>query len=144
MNHKDQKLVDHLFERIFLQKIRYAFFSKVPPKRHPNIRDKSNDEKEILEDFIAKYKKFYQDKAEELKKKLNEKKEYDISSYFAYDTEYYINEYNNRVEEVNKYLVELENKTNDQIDKDDLSFVSEKINALYPNFIPKPNLLGLL
>jgi len=79
-----------------------------------------------------------------LKTKLSEKKEYDVSSYLTYDTEYYVNEYNDSVEEVKKYLVELENKTVDQIAKDDLSVISEKVNALYPAFMVKPTLLGLL
>ena len=145
MSNNDQQLVDHLFQQIFVQKLRCTHFDAVKPKPSANsIWNKSSDETAILDSAVAKYKKYYQDKADELKTQLNKKKEYDVSSYLTYDTEYYVNEYNDRVEEVKKYLVNLENKTIDQIAKDDLSLVSEKVNALYPAFMAKPTLLGLL
>ena len=76
------------------------------PKPSTNsIWNKSSDETAILDSAVAKYKKYYQDKADELKTQLNEKKEYDVSSYLTYDTEYYVNEYNDRIDEVKKYLV---------------------------------------
>ena len=79
-----------------------------------------------------------------MKTYIEEKKGYDVSSYFTYDTKYYIKEYDDRVNEVNEYIVVLDNKTVDQIATDDLSLVSEKVNALYPDFMAKPTLLGLL
>jgi len=108
------------------------------------VWNKSSDEKAILELVINKYKKYYQDKMEELKNILNLKKDYDVSSYLTYDTEYYLNEYNDRNEEIKKYLVELETKTFEDISTKDLTIVSEQLCALYPNFICKPTLLGLL
>lgn len=145
MINNDQQLVDHLFQQIFVQKLRCTHFDGVKPKPSANsVWNKSSDETAILDRAVGKYKKYYQNKAEELKKKLREKNEYDISSYLTYDKEYYVNEYNDRVEEIRKYLVELENKNVDQIAKDDLSVVSEKVNTLYPAFMVKPTLLGLL
>jgi hypothetical protein len=145
MSNKDQQLVDHLFQQIFVQQLRCTHFDTLNPKPSSNsVWNKSSDETAILNLAVTKYKKYYQDKAEEVKTKLSDKKEYDVSSYLTYDTEYYVNEYNARVEEVKKYLVELENKTFEQIAKDDLSVVSEQLEALYPYFMAKPTLLGLL
>ena len=145
MSNKDQQLVDHLFQQIFVQQLRCTHFDTVKPKPSYNsVWNKSSDEAAILNLAIDKYKRYYHDKAEEVKIKLSEKKEYDVSSYLTYDTEYYINEYNARVEEVKKYIVDLESKTFEQIAKDDLSVISEQINAIYPSFMVKPTLLGLL
>ena len=55
-----------------------------------------------------------------------------------------MNEYNDRNEEIKKYLVELETKTFEEIKNKNLSVVSEKLTALYPDFMCKPTLLGLL
>ena len=97
-----------------------------------------------MDNIIEKYKKYYHDKAEEIKTKLEEQKEYNISSYLTYDTEYYINQYNDRVEEINKYLVELDNKTFDNIANEKLSSISETIDQLFPNYMADPTLLGKL
>ena len=145
MSNKDQQLVDYLFEKIFVQKLRCTHFDTINPNlSSASLWNKSSDERVILKLATFKYKKYYQDKIEELKTLLTEKKDYDVSSYLTYDTEYYSNEYNDKNEEINKYLVELENKTFEQISKDDLSIVSESLTALYPNFMCKPTLLGLL
>lgn len=145
MSNNDQQLVDHLFEQIFVQKLRCTHFDTINPNLSSNsVWNKSSDEKAILELTINKYKKYYQDKIEELKKVLSDKKDYDVSSYLTYDSEYYVNEYNDRSEEIKKYLVELETKTFEDISTKDLTIVSEKITALYPDFMCKPTLLGLL
>lgn len=145
MSNNDQQLVDHLFEQIFVQKLRCTHFDTTSPNLSSNsVWNKSSDEKAILELTINKYKKYYQNKIEELKKLLSDKKDYDVSSYLTYDTEYYVNEYNDRNEEIKKYLVELETKTFEEISIKDLTIVSEKLTVLYPNFMCKPTLLGLL
>lgn len=141
-SYKEQQLVDHLYEGIFLQKIRCAhFYSNLSAD---SVWNKSVDENAILKLLISKYKKYYEDKIEELKVVLEQKKEYDVSNFLTYDTEYYINNYNQNSEEINKYLVELENKTFEQISKDDLTIVSDDLTILFPNFMSKPSLLGLL
>jgi hypothetical protein len=145
MSNNDQQLVDHLFEQIFVQRLRCTHFNTINPSlSSKSIWNKSSDEKAILELVISKYKKYYQDKIEYLKTLLVDKKEIDVSSYLTYDTDYYINEYNDRNENINKYLVELENKTLEQLTKEDLTIVSNDLTALYPNFMSKPSLLGLL
>lgn len=145
MSNNDQQLVDHLFEQIFVQKPRCTHFDTINPNLSSNsVWNKSSDEKAILDLTLNKYKKYYKDKMEELKNVLSVKKDYDISSYLTYDTEYYVNEYNDRNEEIKKYLVELETKTFEDISNQDLTNVSEQLNALYPNFMCKPTLLGLL
>lgn len=145
MSNNDQQLVDHLFQQIFVQKLRCTHFNTVQPSPSVNsVWNKSSDETKILDMAVNNYKKYYQDKADALKTYIEEKKGYDVSSYFTYDTKYYIKEYDDRVNEVNEYIVVLDNKTVDQIATDDLSLVSEKVNALYPDFMAKPTLLGLL
>jgi len=145
MSNKDQQLVDHLFEQIFVQKLRCNHFDTIAPNLSSNsVWNKSSDEKAILELVINKYKKYYQDKIEELKNVLTVKKDYDVSSYLTYDAEYYVNEYNDRNEEIKKYLVELETKTFENISTEDLTIVSDQLCALYPNFMCKPKLLELL
>ena len=107
MSNNDQQLVDHLFEQIFVQKLRCTHFDTINPNLSSNsVWNKSSDEKAILELTINKYKKYYQDKMEELKNVLTVKKDYDVSSYLTYDAEYYVNEYNDRNEEIKKYLAE--------------------------------------
>ena len=145
MSNKDQQLVDHLFEQIFVQKLRCTHFDTINPNLSSNsVWNKSSDEKAILELTINNYKKYYQHKIEELKNVLTERKEYDVSSYLTYDTDYYVNEYNDRNEEIKKYLVELETKTFEDISTNDLTIVSEQLTAMYPTFMCKPTLLGLL
>lgn len=143
MNSIDQKLVDFLYENIFTQQQRCDYFNTVGVQVN-SVWNKYADEKKILDNTVAKYKKYYQDKAEEIKTKLEEQKEYNVSSYLTYDPEYYVNEYNERVEEVKKYLAELDCKTLDHIAKDKLSSISEKIDQLFPGYIVDPTLLGKL
>ena len=74
MSNNDQQLVDHLFQQIFVQQLRCTHFDTVKPKPSSNsVWNKSSDEIAILNLAVAKYKKYYQDKAEEVKTKLNEK-----------------------------------------------------------------------
>lgn len=141
MSNIDQTLVDFLFNQIFTQYVRYEYFS-TPNIQHNSIWNKSNDEKNILEDTIKLYKKYYSDKAEELKIKVSEQKEANITSYLTYDTEYYVNQYNDRMEEINKYLVNLENKSNEDIMKEKLNSISPALDTLFPNYMPYPVLIG--
>jgi hypothetical protein len=92
--------------------------------------------------MVENYKNYYKNKITELKTTINNLKEIAINSYLTYDTEYYINEYNIRSEEINKYLVELESKTIEHITTEQLSFISENINLQFPNYLLNPTLLG--
>ena len=143
MDNSDQQLVDILYENIYIQQIRCDYFNTIGVQSN-SIWNKHTDEKKILDNIIEKYKKYYHDKAEEIKNKLSEQKEYNVSSYLTYDTEYYINQYNDRVEELNKYQVELDTKTLDHIATEKLSSISETIDQMFPGYITDPTLLGKL
>lgn len=143
MSSTDQHLVDYLFEQIFVQRLRCTHFNSISPQTSTNsIWNRHSDEIKILDLMVQQYKKYYINKAEQIKTKLADIKENNISSYLTYDTEYYINQYNDRVEQVKKYLVELDAKTNDHISTDKLSHISSEIDELFPNFISDPTLLG--
>ncbi len=143
MNIVEQKLVDFLYENIFIQQIRCDHFNTVGAQ--PNsVWNKHTDEKKILNNMVEKYKKYYKNKAEEIKNKIEEQKEYNVSSYLTYNSEYYINQYNDRIEEINKYIVEIDSKSLDHIANDKLSSISDTIDKLFPNYIAEPTLLGKL
>ena len=143
MNIVEQKLVDFLYENIFIQQIRCDHFNTVGVQ--PNsVWNKHTDEKKILNNMVEKYKKYYKNKAEEIKNKIEEQKEYNVSSYLTYNSEYYINQYNDRIEEINKYIVEIDSKSLDHIANDKLSSISDTIDKLFPNYIAEPTLLGKL
>lgn len=145
MSNNDQRLVDYLFEQIFIQKLRCNHFDTINPNISSNsVWNKSRDEKAILELTLNRYKKYYKDKMKELENILLVKKNDNISSYLTYNTKYYTDEYNDRNKEIKKYLVEIETKTFEDISKQDLTNVSDHLNDLYPNFMCKPTLLGLL
>lgn len=145
MSNNDQHLVDHLFEQIFTQQSRMIHFDSISQRMSNNsVWNKSGDEKAILDMMVKKYKQYFINKVEKMKTKLNEIKENNVNSYLTYDPEYYINEYNERMGEINKYLTELDARTLDHLAKDKLSFVSEKIELLFPGFICDPTLLGKL
>jgi hypothetical protein len=48
------------------------------------------------------------------------------------------------MEEVNKYLVELDAKTLDHVAKDKLSSISETLDTQFPGYLTDPTLLGQL
>jgi hypothetical protein len=144
MSNNDQQLVDHLYNTIFDQQLRCNHFDSVCKQPTKSVWNKHADEKKILDIFVEKYKKFYKDKVLALKPKIQETKETNINSYLTYDKEYYISQYNQRIEEIDKYLVELEAKTFDHIVKDNLSSVSVALDLLIPNYLVTPTLLGKL
>jgi len=125
MSINDQLLVDYLFQQIYVQKLRCTHFNKLS-KKSPCDMNETKNEKNILNLVIENYKEYYKNKAKQLKKELGELKEYNVNSYLTYNTEYYINEYNDRIEEINKYLVELDRRTLENFIKDDLSVVSDR------------------
>ena len=144
MNINDQQIVDHLYSQIFMQQFRYNYFNKITSKQHINsVWNKTSDEKEILKSMVESYKNFYKNKAEYIKTQLEIIKNHNITSYLTYNTEYYVNEYNSQVEDVDKYLSELKSKTIDNID-DDLSHISENVDKLFPYMFNIPTLLGHL
>ena len=94
--------------------------------------------------MVEKYKKYYKDKAEELKPKLHSIKESNINSYLTYDKEYYTQQYNKQIEDLNKYLEEVDSKTLDHITKEKLSNIPESLNLCFPGYMIDPTLLGRL
>ena len=145
MSKTDQRLVDYLFEQIFVQQLRCNYFISIAPQASANsIWNRHSDENKILNIMVEQYKQYYKNKASQIKNKLADIKEQNISSYLTYDTDYYINQYNDRIEQVKKYLVELDTRTIDNISKDKLSHISDEIDELFPGFISDPTLLGLV
>ena len=144
MSNKDQQLVDHLYNTIFVQLHRYNYFNSIGKIPNNSVWNKKTDEKKILDIFVDKYKDYYKNKVEDLKLKLYDIKQIHTLSYLTYDIDYYISQYNERMEDVNKYLTELESKTLDHIKKDTLSFMSDNLNKCFPNYLIDPTLLGLL
>lgn len=144
MSNNDQQLVDHLYNTIFVQKLRCKHFNSVGQHASNSVWNKHSDEKKILDKMVDQYKKYYKDKVEDLKTKLHDIKEANVNSYLTYDTEYHVNQYTQSVEELDKYLVELDAKTFDHVAKDKLSIVSKAIDAQFPGFMTVPTLLGKL
>jgi hypothetical protein len=141
MSNRDQHLIDHLYNTVCLQKLRCDFFYNGTIQAN-SIWNKYTDEKKILDITVNNYKNFYKNKVEELKTKVSELKEQNINSYLTYDTEYYINQYNSLMEDINKYCNELEEKTVDDLQKVKLSYISKNIEELFPNFTVNPVLLN--
>jgi hypothetical protein len=144
MSNNDQQLVDYLYNTIFVQQLRCNHFISLGKQANNSVWNKHVDEEKILYLMIDKYKNYYKTKIDIMKTKLNELKSCNVNSYLTYDTEYYVNEYNKRIEETDKYLLELDKKTFDEISKDKLSSVSESIDFLFPGYILDPTLLGKL
>ena len=109
MNSNDQQYVDHLYRQIFAQQVRFNHFNAIVYNTK-SVWNRSRDEKEILDKMVLAYKKFYSDKAVILKTKFEEIKDTAIASYLTYNTEYHINNFNKRIEEIDKYLVELQHQ----------------------------------
>ena len=143
MTNNDQQTVDLFYNAIYLQQIRCDHFY-IGPHCTNSIWNRHPDEKNILNTLIKKYKNFYIKKAEELKKKVLETKEDNIKSYLTYDPTFYIKLYDNQVEEIDKYILDVENKTDESIQKDRINFISKGIDELFPNYLVTPVLHGLL
>jgi hypothetical protein len=144
MSNNDQHLVDHLYNTIFIQQLRCNHFNSVGQLSSNSIWNKHSDEKQILDKMVEKYKNYYKTKIDILRYQLNDLKEANVNSYLTYDTEYHINEYNKRIKEINKYIIELDAKTLDHFSKDKLSVVSEAIDQQFPGYLVDPTLLGQL
>ena len=140
----DQQLVDHLYNTIFVQKHRCDHFDFGCKNATNSIWNKYTDEKKILDNMVEKYKKYYKDKAEELKPKLHVIKESNINSYLTYDKEYYTQQYNKQIEDLNKYIEEVDSKTLDHITKEKLSNIPESLSLFFPGYMIDPTLLGRL
>jgi hypothetical protein len=143
MCNNDQQLVDHLYNAIFVQYLRCNYFNF--SGQQPNsVWNKHTDEKKILDTMVNTYKNFYKTKVEKLKTKLNDIKENNINSYLTYDKEFYVNEYTNRIKELDKYLIELDARTFVHIANDKLSSLSEALDLQFPGYLVNPTLLGQL
>ena len=144
MSNNDQQLVDHLYNAIFVQQLRCNHFNATGQQASNSVWNKYSDEKKILNSMVDKYKNYYKTKVDDLKSKLHDLKEVNVNSYLTYDTEYYVNDYNKRMEELDKYLVELDAKTLDHITTEKLSTMSEAIEQQFPEYLKDPVLLGQL
>jgi hypothetical protein len=144
MSNNDQQLVDHLYNAIFVQQLRCNHFNSTGHQSSNSIWNKYSDEKKIMLSMIEKYKKYYKNKVDNIKTQLHDIKEVNVNSYLTYDTDYYIEKYNQRMEELNKYIVEIDAKDFDHIAKDKLSTISEDIDYQFPNYLLDPTLLGKL
>ena len=144
MSNNDQLLVDHLYNAIFVQQLRCNHFNSVGQQASNSVWNKQADEKKIIDNMVDQYKKYYKDKVEKLKNQLHDIKEANINSYFTYDTEYHVSLYNQRMEELNKYLVEIDAKTLVDIANDKLSSLSEALDLQFPGYLVDPSLLGKL
>ena len=144
MSNNDQLLVDHLYNAIFVQQLRCNHFNSVGQQASNSVWNKQADENKIIDNMVDQYKKYYKDKVEKLKNQLHDIKEANINSYFTYDTEYHVSLYNQRMEELNKYLVELDAKTLVEIANDKLSSLSEALDLQFPGYLVDPSLLGKL
>jgi hypothetical protein len=144
MSNNDQLLVDHLYNAIFVQQLRCNHFNSVGQQARNSVWNKQADEKKIIDNMVDQYKKYYKDKVEKLKNQLHDIKEANINSYLTYDTEYHVSLYNQRMEELNKYLVELDAKTLVEIANDKLSSLSEALDLQFPGYLVDPSLLGKL
>jgi len=144
MSSVDQRLVDYLFEQIFVQKLRcinYNLDSQTTTNKSKKITRLEN---KILDKMVEKYKEYYKNKALKIKEKLGELKEANLNSYLVFDTNYYINQHDERIKQIDEYLADLETKTLKDISKEKLSHISDDIDTLYPNFVSDPTLLGEL
>ncbi len=144
MSNKDQQLVDYLYNAIFVQQQRCKYFNSNGKQSNNSVWNKYSDEKKILDIMVENYKNYYKNNVEELKTKLHNIKEANVNSYLTYDKDYYVNEYTKRIEELDKYLVELDKKSFEDISKNKLSYLSEELELQFPNYLPDPVLLGKL
>jgi c-di-AMP phosphodiesterase-like protein len=144
MANNDQLLVDHLYNTIFIQNIRCNHFNSIGHQASNSVWNKHSDEKKILDNMVDNYKNYYKDMTEKLKTDLNDIKEVNINSFLTYDSEYHVSQYLQRVEEIDKYLVELDTKTFEHISKNKISYISDVINSQFPDCLIDPTLLGKL
>ena len=141
MSNNDQTIIDHLYNTIYTQQIRCDHFYNGYQSTN-SVWNRYTDEKKILDTLVNKYKNFYKNKAEELKKKVLELKETRINSYLTYDIEFYIKSYQTHIEEIDKYIFDVENKTAESIKKDKLNSISKDIDILFPGYLVIPTLFG--
>jgi len=138
----DQSFIDQLYYNLFEQTLRYTHFNISVPSN--SVWNKSIGEKNVLERLVKIYKKFHEDKAEEIRIKIGEIKEANVNSYLTYDPEFHVNQYNDRIAEINKYLVTLEALTFEDVMDAELGVISDEIELLFPSYIVTPTLYGKL
>jgi hypothetical protein len=123
MNSTEQKTLDQLYLFVTFQNIRS---SKLKTQR----------ERQLLMDFIGLYKKYYFNKAKEILARLEIDHQKCVNSLFTFDTKYYTQEYKQRKTEVEEYLLNLQSCDF----QTDMSYISDEISLLFPNFILTPTL----
>ncbi len=134
---EDQLKIDLLYNAVYLQIIRYKHFED--KKIQAGFWNRSLDEREILNNYIKEYINCYRIKIPLIRKKIEEEKQYNTTSYFTYDVKYYENQYEKKMKEINEYEKKLGELDYKNILKTDLTKVSEEIDkyGIMPN---KPNL----
>ena len=142
MSNNDQALIDHLYNTIYAQQLRCDLFYNGSPIN--SVWNKYTDEKKILDAMVDKYKTFYKTRADQLKIIVFDIKESRVNSYLTYDIEFYNNLYITQLEEINKFITLVENKTLDSIFKNKFNSISTDIDILFPEYLVSPTLFGLL
>jgi len=122
----EQQYIDQLYAFVFAQRIRCTQLSS------------SEEELNVLMDFVSVYKQYYEQKAEEILTRLHKTRDINVGSYLTYDKEFYVTEYNARKEEVELYLKKLP----DMSSMEDLSVISPAIDKLFAEFVLTPTLFS--
>jgi hypothetical protein len=133
----DQLKLDLLYHSIYVQKLRYDTFNAIQTS---GVWNKSKDEKSILDQLIYEYKNYYLKKTDDLIKKLNDEKEYNITSYLTLSTEFYITKFNQEIEQIDTYLLKLKKIDHNNVLNTDLSIISADIDLKYFDFLLKPTI----
>lgn len=139
MSDISQSTLDHLYMQIYAQHTRYSYFNNQSSSK--GVWNKSGHEKGILDRYIELYKNYYRTQALKIRTQIESDKDYNVSSYLTYDPEYYVNLCNDRVEEITKYLVELDNLSYEDVLTKDLSSISSVIDNKFGTKILSPSML---
>lgn len=142
MSSNDQNIIDHLYNAIYIQQIRCDHFYNGYQSTN-SVWNKYSDEKKILDTLVNKYKNFYKNKAEELKKKILELKELNINSYLTYDPDFYIKLYETQTQEIDRYISDIEKISIEFIKTNKLNSISKDIDIIFPGYLVIPTLLCL-
>lgn len=142
MNSINQSKIDLLYNAIYIQNIRYLHFTAI--KTSGQWSSKFNDEIVIFKNLIKEYKQLFLNQINDLTKIITDAKEYNTTSYLTYNCDYYIEQFNNHIDLLNKYTDKVENLNIDNVLITDLSSLGKELDLLYPKFITVPSLFNEL
>ena len=140
MNNEQYEL-DNLYNQMSAQKLRCDYFFK---KNHNmnSVWNKYTDEKFLFDIHCDNYKNWYLAKINQLKTKIFEYKEKNITSYLTLNVNFYIQQYTEWINDIDTYTVRIEQIDNNTLITENLSHYTmntELIN-LFPNFLLLPTL----